>query len=241
MNMHETEAQDDIVVSITYEYVTRANAPGFFPITAYWLDVGGCEDSSQPAHPDSTFIYTSPTLLGTQRGTITFVGGHLHDGGTNINLMKNGKVVCSAGATYEAYKNVEGIGSTEHIVNIGTCPMPGKTKPGDSWLIKAYYDTSLHEPMTLMDGSLEPVMGIMLAYVANEAVLPPMPRPRYWGLVAGVAVLVTLVISVAAWMFFRSRRGISLDQVRKIRGFWSKDSPRMREEEEDADVPLMGA
>ncbi|OCT49449.1 hypothetical protein CLCR_04839 [Cladophialophora carrionii] len=234
MNMRQDRPQDDIVFTITYEYVHARDAQGFSPIIPYWLDVGGCRTSDQPAYRDSTFIYTSPVLLGTQQGTITFVGGHLHDGGTHINLIKNGKLSCGASAAYDPYANVNDAGTTEHISSIGTCTMLGETTPGDGWFINAYYDTTVHEPMALMDGSLEPVMGIMLLYVAQAVGQPEVNRPRYWTVVLGLGCLAALVISIAAWLWFRERRAIRL-KGSPFGGLIYKD-PQPGQE---ASVPLM--
>jgi hypothetical protein len=240
MNIHPDRAQDDIVFTITYEYVKARDAQGFSAIVPYWLDVGGCSTSDQPAYRDSTFIYTSPVLLGTQPGTITFAGGHLHDGGTHINLIKNGKLSCGASASYNAYRNVDDDdgATTEHISAIDTCMVLGETTPADGWFINAYYDTKLHEPMALMDGALEPVMGIMLLYVAPAVGgQPELTRPRYWTVVLGVGCLAAVVISVAAWLWFREGRAIRLNQGSPFTGLTYKDSqPR-----QEASVPLMEA
>jgi len=242
MNLHQSTPQDDIIVSITYEYVLKSHARDFAAITPYWLDVGGCGSSDKPAYEGSNFIYTSPVLLGTQQGTITFVGGHLHDGGTHINLIKDGKVVCAASAAYDSYDKVDGDGgTTEHISSIETCSMTGETTPGDGWFITAYYDTTLHEPMALMDGSLEPVMGIMLVYVASSLAQPlELARPKYWTVVIGVGCLAAIVVGIAAWLLLRERKGISLslEGVRSVGGLLYKDSPR---EQQEAAVPLMNA
>lgn len=246
MNIRQSDPQDDIVFTITYEYIMGdVPRPGdFSPITLYWLDVGGCQSSDVPALSNSTFIYTSPVLTGAQDGVITFVGGHLHDGGTYINLVKNGQIACAASADYSPYANVEDEGTTEHISAIDTCIMPGETTPSDSWQIAAYYDTATHAPMALMDGSLEPVMGIMLAYVAPKTQeeadpYPLLGRPRYWNVVLGLGLLVALVIAIAGWLWLRERRAIVLLQRDGDDGVGPVYKDRTSEEGEEAAVPLM--
>lgn len=236
MNIRQNQTQNDIVFTITYEYIDASRARDFSPITCYWLDVGGCRNSDQPAHRASTFIYTSPVLLGTQPGIITFVGGHLHDGGTHINLVKNGKVVCPTTASYNAYQNVDGDGTTDHISSIDTCLMLGEATPGDSWLINAYYDTTLHKPMSLMDGSLEPVMGIMLVFIAETVSEPELSRPKYWTIVLGVGCLAAVVMAVAAWLWLRERRSFGI-RLGAMHVPFYKDS----QSEWEAAVPLMNA
>ncbi|KAJ9614988.1 hypothetical protein H2200_001062 [Cladophialophora chaetospira] len=236
MNMSENNTQDDIVFTITYEFIDASHAGDFSPVTTYWLDVGGCGDSDQPAYRDSTFNYMSPVFRGAQEGTITFVGGHLHDGGTHIDFIKNGEVACSSSATYEAYRNVDEVGTTDHISSIDTCTMAGETNPGDEWLINAYYDTSVHKPMTLMDGSLEPVMGIMLVYVAEDVSESVLSRPKYWTIVFGVGGLAAVVMSIAAWLSQREKRSYRI-QLGGVHSPLYKDS----NEEQESAVPLMNA
>lgn len=234
MNIRQNQTQDDIVFTITYEYIDASSAQDFASVTPYWLDVGGCGNSDQPAYRDSTFLYTSPVLLGTQEGTITFIGGHLHDGGTYINLIKNSKVACATSATYNAYRNVDGDGTTDHISSIDTCIMPGETTPGDGWFINAYYDTTAHEPMSLMDGSLEPVMGIMLVYVAEQVSEAELTRPKYWTIVLGLGCLAAVVMSISAWLWLRERRSYRI-KLGTVHGPLYKDS----QAEQEAAVPLM--
>jgi hypothetical protein len=44
----------------------------------------------------------------------------------------------------------------------------GRVQAGDTWSVTAHYNTKMHEPMVNADGSLEPIMGIALVYVADE-------------------------------------------------------------------------
>lgn len=88
--------------------------------------------------------------------------GHLHDGGTRLDVLRNGETVCTMDAKYSVY------GSDEHLSAISNCSDVGSISPGDMWSITAHYDTRKHKPMKEHDGGLEPIMGIVLAYVAEE-------------------------------------------------------------------------
>jgi hypothetical protein len=154
MNMDEEEK--DVVLTVTWEYLPSI-APTFKAVQPYWFDIGGCGPSSLPAKEDSDFTYSSPTSKAPTSGLIAFAGGHLHNGGTHLDLLKQGDPCCRAVA---AYKN-------EHIDQITACSNIPYSK-GDEFSIVAYYNTSQHKPMTHHDGELEPVMGIAIIYAVED-------------------------------------------------------------------------
>lgn len=238
MNMLHSKPQDNIVVTVTYEFIQGRHPHEFTAVTPYWLDVGGCETSNVPAYPNTTFEYVSPSLKGSLRGPILFVAGHLHDGGTHIDLTKNGEVLCSVNAVYDQYQYLadDDARIAEHISAIETCKLPGSAAPGDEWSIEAYYDTSLHEPMSMMDGSLEPVMGIMLVYVAPSLEHHGWTNTKCMNVVLALASAMVLVLLVAAWFwlggYFSSKKSSRLVKG----GITAKDW----EMEREAAMPLIG-
>ena len=154
------------ILTMTFEFVPGIPR-GFAKIISYWLDAGGCSgDSSLPAIPNAAFDYSSPPFTVPEGshsgGRVVFAGAHLHDGGTHARITRNGAVVCDSRAGYG------GDEGQEHVVSLSACMDVGPTKPGDEWSVTAYYDTAVHAPMENMDGSLEPVMGIALVYVAES-------------------------------------------------------------------------
>lgn len=186
--------QQDVVLTIKYEIVEGADIQNFLKVTPYWLDSGGCGPSGLPAYRNTTFEYSSPPVKGVGEGKFTFAGGHLHDGGTHIELMKNGQAVCNLNATYVRYEYMAN--SERHISSIDTC-QPGNVDPGDVWSLVAHYDTRLHKPMAKSDGSLEPVMGIMLLYAANdttEAMFTHLNTILTW------IIVIAAVLLIAAWL-----------------------------------------
>lgn len=154
MNMKDEKS--DVMLTVTWEYVSAA-PNSFKELTPYWFDVGGCRGSEQPAQPASTFSYSSKPVKAPTSGVIAFTGGHLHDGGTYLELLRQGEPYCTSQAQYK----------NGHIVSIGTCQDLRYMK-GDNFSIVAHYDTSKHTPMAHPDGELEPVMGIALVYALEE-------------------------------------------------------------------------
>ncbi|KAK3628186.1 hypothetical protein LTR56_018798 [Elasticomyces elasticus] len=162
MNMLDTP--QEVMLFMVWEFIPAP--PIYFkPAVPFWLDVGGCGDSDVPAKPGKQFEYISPVLTASSHWDIAFIGGHLHDGGTHLDVIRNDEIVC----TTEALYGTSGF-ATGHIARMQSCLNAGSTLPGDQFYIKAYYDTNAHTPMTTADNdTLEPVMGIALAYlVASE-------------------------------------------------------------------------
>lgn len=235
--MLHSQPQEDIVFTVTYEYIQGRHARKFSAVTPYWLDVTGCGSSEVPAHRDTSFEYSSPPVRGLDAGSIVFAAGHLHDGGTRLELIKNGDVVCDVGAIYDAYQysDIQNKAVTEHVSRIETCVLPSCTTSQDEWHITAYYNTSLHEPMEMMDGSLEPVMGISLVYVAPGLKHHrPHRRRRCMNFVLGLGSGAVAMMLVAAWYWFR-RHGRPKESTTTASGLLSKDYVL----EGEAAMPLM--
>ena len=167
MNMGDEEAET--FLTITYEYISFPDE-SFAHLKLLWLDVGGCGNSDMPAFANKSFHYTSSPWIAPTEGRVVGIGGHLHDGGTHLDVMRNGKKVCKCSASYSGDPGHE-IGAEtdmkmnmEHVSSISFCSNKGVMQPGDEWTVTAHYNTSEHMPMENTDGSLEPVMGISLVY-----------------------------------------------------------------------------
>jgi hypothetical protein len=176
--MNETEDPRPAVVTITYEYIPGMPA-GFDTVTPVWLDIGNCSDSDVPAKNNTAFQYSSQTWKSTVAGKITGTGAHLHDGGTHLEVMQNGKDICNAQAIYggspgyvESMNGMSGMDMSMgmdmvHVSSIGVCANVGPVDVGDEFSITAYYNTTLHSPMLNSDGSLADIMGISILYIAS--------------------------------------------------------------------------
>jgi hypothetical protein len=200
MNMEQAER--DVVLTVTWEYIP--SVPGTFqPVQPYWFDIGGCGSSEVPAQPDAVFSYSSPLVKAPTSGLIAYAGGHLHDGGTHLELMKQGEPYCVTTASYE----------NGHITKMSTCEgLP--YRKGDDFSIIAHYNTSKHDPMAHPDGELEPVMGIAILYAVKGA--PSRDRNNsHSGTVIGLVVLFLALVAIGVgFLWFRSGKDNVSDAMR---------------------------
>jgi hypothetical protein len=193
MNMrHQSQ---EVLLSVTFEFVPKLRRR-FRKVRSYWLDVGGCEGSNVPAREDAVWDLESPAVRAEGAGRVVFVASHLHDGGVRAEVSRNGEVVCESVAGYKEE------GEAEHIDRLSTCLDVGDTRKGDEWSVKSYYDTKLHAPMRNMDGSLEPVMGISLVYVAAGGKRCGHGKVKVF---LGMAILVLSVVLGVVWARMNGR------------------------------------
>jgi len=163
--MSMLDTPQEVVFSMVWEFLP--SPPSYFKhAIPYWLDVTGCGDSDVQAEADKQFDYSSPPLKADFNADIALIAGHLHDGGTHVDLLLDGEVVCTSEAIYGSADGP--LGATDHIAEMTSCLNAGTVKPGEQWYIKASYDTTMHPPMSANDRSLEPVMGIALAYLVKR-------------------------------------------------------------------------
>ncbi|KUJ16009.1 uncharacterized protein LY89DRAFT_750161 [Mollisia scopiformis] len=179
--MNTEMVNQSAVVTITFEYIPGLPA-SFNKATPIWLDISGCGGGSDmPAKNDTAFQYTSPVWTANATGRVTCAIGHLHDGGVNLDITKNNQTACDCTSAYgqtpgymdpmgsSGMMSMPGMTMGTHISSITECST-GQVNLGDNMMVTAYYNTSEYEPMTNTDGTLAPIMGIGLLYLAqNEA------------------------------------------------------------------------
>ena len=203
MNLDRVEKT--VYLTIDWEYIAGPRPADFKIAKAMWLDVTGCGISSAfaPAGRTSFTLTMTPwtaTFSGEMLGVGTLslnafvthftlitaiLGGHLHDGGTHVNVYRNGQVICNSKAVYgkdggdHAHggkktlfvngtsferRNQPGISNDgkNHIVKMGTCALMGPIKRGDRINIDANYDYKQY------DKAPGAVMGIAILYAAAD-------------------------------------------------------------------------
>ncbi|KAF2169714.1 hypothetical protein M409DRAFT_52226 [Zasmidium cellare ATCC 36951] len=202
MNMGEEEVE--VEVSVTWGFVQEPEEEGMRRVTPYWLDIGGCGSSEKPAANESYFSYASPTMTSDFAGKIVFIGTHLHDGGEKLEVLRNGQAVCSSVPEY----------TSEHISSMPFCVDAGDVRKGDEWRVKADYDTYSYAPMVNEDGSLEPVMGIALAYVLksddDDVSAPHKRKGRGNGWVIAFFILIALAVMGGVGYVLWNRRRVAV-------------------------------
>lgn len=177
--MNMAAQPQSVRMSMTYEYVPAAQAQGYREVLPVWMDITGCGVSSAPAKK-GVYQYTSPEWTSNVNGEFKQAAGHVHDGGTDVQIFKNGKPVCVSKMLYghrrtgygpmpmgEMSKNMDMQEDQPnvHISDAGICYNFGTIKVGDKMQLTAYYDGTLH-PQMKRKGGLDPIMGISIVYVA---------------------------------------------------------------------------
>jgi hypothetical protein len=187
--MNTNNKQIDVMITMTYEFVPL-DTPGYAAISPHWLDVTNCGVSDVPAQLGK-YQYSSKEWESKADGQIVMALGHVHDGGLNVEVRQNGRIICDS---KQLYSTRGGFGSPpmsaggedeSHISDAGICRAMGPIRKGDKMKITAYYDSNLHKESS-MDGKLDSVMGIALMYVAPTqpapgiAAVKPPSGPKQW-------------------------------------------------------------
>lgn len=167
--MNEVMEARDAVLTIDWEYLPGRPRDHKL-VTLVWLDIDGvCSIHGSELHPPNdmtifSFEMQEPWMTTTSAAGEIIVGfGHLHDGGVDIQIIKNGETIFdsiarygeSAGYVQVTEMEMDGkkmamemthISSMSELSNI-------KTEAGDRWTVKANYDFGKHQAM--MEGSTQ--------------------------------------------------------------------------------------
>jgi hypothetical protein len=184
MNMDKQEAY----LTLTYEYVEGLPGPDWTMVKPIWLDVNQCSTSevswpgAKEKKPEQKFSLTAKDWKFNFAGRLHGAAGHIHDAGTDVEMIVNGKTVCDSKFLYGTKPeftektdpsmgtNATGnaMGGMKHISQASICYNFGSFVQGDKLGLKANYDATLHMPMT-RDGEPGDVMGIAIIFAENEA------------------------------------------------------------------------
>lgn len=189
-------APRDAVVTIEWEFIP-SQPSSFRPATFIWLDADGpcLERGGEVPVPEGQAVFNlsmNPPWTADFSGDILQIASHMHDGGEELLVKRNGEVVCEGKARYGEkpgyvssgdHSDHEGGGEggghhhgrdlgrrhedMPHISSITSCWGQGRVEKGDKWGLEARYNLTRHSAMA-MGGHLEPVMGISMVYVARD-------------------------------------------------------------------------
>jgi hypothetical protein len=191
-SMNMNPVAKSVYLTLTYDFIDGPEQSQFKRAKPIWMDVDNCKTSEvDPPEGKTSYVLESEDWTTDYDGEFISGFGHVHDGGTNVIVSKNGVDVCNSVSQYgtkpeyiEPAIKTAGNGSSghamsgmQHVSVVSQCDAMGAIKKGDKIKIRAYYNTTEHMPM-LNEGKASPVMGIAVLYstVDGEPVAPVPPK-----------------------------------------------------------------
>jgi hypothetical protein len=170
--------------AITFEYIEdkQAKALGYRDSYLIWNSVG------TPRYENGSYSLSSRSRQWTvpRSGVLLHAMGHMHDGGTRVDLYINDRMACSSRMYYNARPGyasgqmahgrpgwrIDSPSSHEdfggkHISDPGHCTSFGRVEEGDRMHILAYYDTKEYNVMS-HNGKMEEQMGILRVFIGPD-------------------------------------------------------------------------
>jgi hypothetical protein len=176
--MTEDTKPKNLTLEINYEWVPKTTA-GYKAAAMYWLTIG------EPAAKSGVYKFSTMAQNVKYNGKLLYAIGHMHDGGTDMRLFVNSKLVCKsimhynsragytpgggmAGMSHGRLAKRDGPhghgGAGEHISDPGACTDFGTVSPGDRITAEAWYDATKH-PLMVHNGAKQSLMGNMRVYI----------------------------------------------------------------------------
>jgi hypothetical protein len=155
---HNVTPQNGLHIEMTYNWVP-ATTPGMTRLEPVWLDMNQCGTSEirVPQGPSTrTYNWTV-----NRPGRVIGAGGHVHDGGINLNVATNGQVWCDSRARYGGSPLYTGHHGEAHLSGMGVCtgtrenPVTTLTR-GQRVTMTGNYD---------MPAAVTDQMGIFIVYI----------------------------------------------------------------------------
>jgi hypothetical protein len=132
-----------VFLTIELEYLDE-KPQNYIDASTVILSATGCGSPGyKPPQGATNYNHTSKEFKIKQNGWMVNARGHLHDGGTSIQLWHNDKMVCNSLPTYGLPPGAQP-GSGETILDMSWCYDPVKLSKGDNLVVKTFYDTKLH-------------------------------------------------------------------------------------------------
>jgi len=171
--MVEDTKPKNLTLEITYEHIPTGASTGYKGATMYWLTIG------EPRAKTGQYKFTTMATTSSVTGSLLYAIGHMHDGGTNMQLFVSGKMVCKSVMHYNARTGYNpgghklrkrqhgghGNDGAMHISDPGACTDFGEVKAGDRLTAEAWYDADKYGLMKNPQGKNENLMGNMRVYI----------------------------------------------------------------------------
>jgi hypothetical protein len=161
-------------LTISYEYLDGPPKANFKQGHQLFLSIGpscsgfvnpyGASNLTAGGQPKTrVFSEKSIPWKSPVNGYILGTGGHLHDGGTSLEVLRNKNVICNSLAVYQ--RSAGGMGGMSsgagmHIAQMKQCANLGALHKGDTITLRANYNFDKHQGMKNKDGQLDEVMGM---------------------------------------------------------------------------------
>lgn len=164
-HLHSTSMSpvNDVYIEYTIRYEPITPESTFKFTTPYFLDVTGCWSNSASTYDvpggggAGSEHVAGKTYTAPRNGIAVFAGGHIHAGGIDISLERDGtgEDYCTATASYEPHGH-PGHPNLGYLVAISPCILHSEVKAGEQFTLRSRYDNE-----HFVDGA----MGIMLLHV----------------------------------------------------------------------------
>lgn len=174
--MSESQKDMTLYMVLKFEYILKST-PGYKPARMVWLDVTDCSRESEFPASVGTYKKESKEFVMKDSGEWLIAAGHVHDGGTKVEMFVNGALSCSSKQIYanrrgtfvepqdDSITKGMAMPAGSHISDVGICKDWASFKKGDKVKVIAYYNDTEHMQMKNPRGVLEGQMGIMFTYI----------------------------------------------------------------------------
>jgi len=166
------DVPQDVYLTIDYEYVP-VNGPRpkeYLDVSFGTIMVTDCGELNLHPSADKMVTYNSSSHTVGADGYVVSLIPHLHDGGLNMKIVLNDKVVCESKAIYGLDGSTSVNGQRwETISSYDPCIGPIKVKAKDKLLISSDYDLRKHKlrPSSAGNGMEAEAMAIALLQFAR--------------------------------------------------------------------------
>jgi hypothetical protein len=170
---NEAKVPKSVYLALEWEFLPGKVPAGFQNVKTLWLDAAECgtPSSELPAPNDKAFVLESKPWVASTDSDLLFTSGHMHDGGSHVEVYTNDQLACNSTATYGGdplyvSKGLnEAMDAEDHISSMSYCRGMGHVKKGDKIHLKAVYDLIAHPGLKNLKGKLSGVMGISVMMV----------------------------------------------------------------------------